>query len=91
MNRKKWQTNVGTTFTVTLPVEFYLNSSKAYEEENVEKNNLNGVTALLVEDNELNMEIAKFLLENVGIKVTIARNGKEAINIFQHQVSFILM
>ena len=88
MNRKKWQTNVGTTFTVTLPFEFYLNSSKAYEEENVEKNNLNGVTALLVEDNELNMEIAKFLLENVGIKVTIARNGKEAINIFSASSEF---
>ncbi len=38
---------------------------------------------LLVEDNELNMEIAKFILENVGIEVTMAKDGREAVNIFE--------
>lgn len=41
-----------------------------------------GVKVLLVEDNELNMEIAKFILENSGMKVETASNGKEALDIF---------
>lgn len=44
---------------------------------------LSGLHVLLVEDNELNMEIAKFLLEGEGMMVLCAANGQEAINIFQ--------
>ena len=39
--------------------------------------------ALLAEDNELNMEIAKFLLENNGIRVEGVENGLEAVKKFQ--------
>lgn len=38
---------------------------------------------LLVEDNDLNMEIAEFVLENEGAIVIKAENGKEAVDIFQ--------
>ena len=37
---------------------------------------------LLVEDNALNMEIAQFILENAGMQVTTAFNGKEAVDTF---------
>jgi signal transduction histidine kinase/DNA-binding response OmpR family regulator len=40
-----------------------------------------GKRVLLVEDNELNVEIAKEMLENVGLTVDISENGKEAVDI----------
>lgn len=43
---------------------------------------LTGIKALLVEDNELNMEIARCMLEDENIIVTEAHNGKEAVEIF---------
>ena len=44
---------------------------------------LEGVRVLLAEDNELNMEIAQFLLNNAGTEVTKAVNGREAVELFQ--------
>lgn len=75
--------NVGSTFTVTLSFEI----DTHHEEEpclkqKPIKENLSGIKVLLVEDNELNMEIAKFILENHGMNVTTASNGKEALDIF---------
>lgn len=49
----------------------------------VENVNLSGLHVLLVEDNELNMEIAKFLLEDAGMTVLCATNGQEAIDVFR--------
>ena len=43
---------------------------------------LQGMRVLLVEDNDLNLEIAQFLLENAGMKVTTARNGQQAVDTF---------
>ena len=88
--------NIGTTFTVLLPFEI----DTAYEngetfQKSVPEGDISGVKVLLVEDNELNMEIAKFLLEHAGIKVTTAFNGKEAVDIFasseENQFDLILM
>lgn len=49
----------------------------------------------LVEDNELNREIAQFILEHTGITVVNAENGKEAVEIFKAsepgEFDFILM
>ena len=49
----------------------------------------------MVEDNELNREIAQFILEHTGITVVNAENGKEAVEIFkaseQGEFDFILM
>ena len=49
----------------------------------------------MVEDNELNMEIAKSILENAGLEVTSAKDGKEAVGIFEesreHYFDLILM
>lgn len=43
---------------------------------------LKGIHILLVEDNELNREIAKFILEDEHMIVTEAENGQEALEIF---------
>lgn len=45
---------------------------------------LNGMKILLVEDNALNMEIAKIMLEEEGIEVTTAENGQIAVNILNN-------
>ena len=44
---------------------------------------MEGVHALLAEDNELNAEIAEFLLDKYGISVTRAENGERAVEIFR--------
>ena len=48
--------------------------------------NLSGKNVLLVEDNELNLEIAKMLLEDEKMVVTTAGNGKEAVDIVSKSV-----
>ena len=42
-----------------------------------------GKSALVVEDNELNQEIAKFILMEMGLEVTVAANGQEAVELFE--------
>lgn len=44
---------------------------------------LEGVNVLLAEDNDLNAEIAEFMLEKYGISVTRAENGRQAVELFQ--------
>lgn len=44
---------------------------------------MEGMRALVVEDNELNMEIARCILEDSGMEVTCAVNGQEAVEIFE--------
>ncbi len=78
------EVNQGTTFTVILPFEIdpeYEKEQKA--EENIPEVHLEGKKILLAEDNDLNMEIAKFMLEKSKIRVTAAGNGQEAVEIFE--------
>jgi len=42
-----------------------------------------GVQVLLVEDNEINQQIACELLEAMGVQVTVAQNGQEALDLLQ--------
>lgn len=44
---------------------------------------LKGRNVLIAEDNELNLEIAQYMLENEGAIITAARNGKEAVDLFR--------
>ena len=73
----------GTTFTLCLP--FLINSR--YQERIFEKqaNDISGIHILLVDDNELNLEVAKELLEAEGVRITTAWNGQEALEIFDHE------
>ena len=75
----------GTTFFLTLPLEVSDGTVPELEAapEDVSTTSIAGVRVLLVEDNELNMEIASFVLENAGAIVTRACNGQEAVDRFK--------
>lgn len=83
----------GTTFTLTQTFE--IDQSVLPEKAKEETVCVEGLRVLLVEDNELNMEIARFLLEEHGMRVSIAWNGQEAVDLFgrsgQGDFDFILM
>lgn len=86
--------NVGTTFVVTIPLQMDSNP-KIKVQTNEKELNLSGKKALLVEDNEINLEIAKIMLQDLGLIVTPAQNGKEALDIFEqsdtHTFDYIFM
>lgn len=75
--------NVGTTFSTQLTFkidkDYHKNEEAAGE---FSADCLSGVNVLLVEDNELNMEIAELILTDHGAKVTKAWNGQEAVDTF---------
>ena len=73
--------NVGTRFEIVLPYK-YANKPIENKTEADKDISLEGLTVLLVEDNELNMEIAEYMATNAGAKVFKAYNGKEAVNVF---------
>lgn len=73
--------NVGTRFVITIPFEID-HEGQAEGRIQQEQIDVTGQKALLVEDNELNREIAKLVLEDEGLVVTLAENGKEAVDLF---------
>lgn len=73
--------NEGTKYTILLP--FKIDPNPQQKEPDTPPLSLDGVKALLVEDNNLNTEIAKFYLEQENIVVTCASNGKEAVDTFE--------
>lgn len=80
--------NIGTKFTITIPLQLDYSEHKDINlTEKQMKYDFFGCKALLVEDNPLNMEIAKFMLEEEGIVVTEAKNGKEAVEIVKKSKS----
>jgi signal transduction histidine kinase/CheY-like chemotaxis protein len=70
----------GTCFTVD--ITFDINYEDRDKTPRLERANLSGVRVLLVEDNELNMEIAKEILQDEGVVITEAVNGQEAVDKF---------
>jgi len=75
--------NVGSKFCLELG--FDVDTSAGGQEEAEPESGqeaLNGMKVLLVEDNELNAEIARYLLEDMGIVVTAAENGRQALEVF---------
>ena len=67
---------VGTTFVIRVPFKIDLEADKRVEQRDVSEKSIKGLHILLVEDNELNMEIAEFMLQNEGVVVTKAWNGQ---------------
>ena len=74
--------DVGTTFVIKIPFKVDKQSEIDIKQKQIDNVSLAGTKVLLVEDNELNMEIAEFLLSNENMIVTKAWNGKEAVDIF---------
>ena len=74
---------IGTTFVIRLPFKINLYADKREEQKDVSEKSIKGLHILLAEDNELNMEIAEFMLQNEGADVTKAWNGQEAVEVFK--------
>ena len=74
---------VGTTFVITIPFEIAKSPVEHILEAEEEQNSIQGVNLLLVEDNDLNAEIAEVLLGDAGAHVTTVHNGKEAVDLFE--------
>ena len=75
---------VGTTFVIRVPFKINLYADKREEQKDVSEKAIKGLHILLAEDNELNMEIAEFMLQNEGADVTKAWNGQEAVELFRN-------
>lgn len=74
----------GTTFYVKIPFE--IDDSYESRQQEIaadEKIRLDGNKIIIAEDNELNMEIARFIIEGAGAQVMPAVNGEEAVKIFE--------
>ena len=89
---------IGSIFYVTLP--FILQTPDEIAEENADEKaesevDFSGRRVLVVEDNELNGEIAKYILEEKGMVTESAMNGKEAVKMVADNApgyyDFILM
>ena len=85
----------GSAFTVTLPFEIDKHPSAQAANGAADETALHGLKVLLAEDNELNMEIAEFFLEDMGAETMQAWNGKEAVEAFRNsapgEIGVILM
>ena len=68
----------GTTFVIQVPFKIDPDADKREEQRDVSEKSIKGLHILLAEDNELNMEIAEFVLQNVGADVTKAWNVQQA-------------
>ena len=77
------QVGKGSVFCITLPIRLdeTWNAQTVEEEENVQ-DNIAGMKVLLAEDNEINCEIVKFMLEEAGAVVVTANDGKAAVDAF---------
>ena len=73
----------GTTFVIRVPFKIDMDADKREEQKDVSETSIKGLYILLAEDNELNMEIAEFMLQNEGAVVTKAWNGQEAVELFE--------
>ena len=75
---------VGTTFVIRVPFKIDPDVDKREEQKDVSEKSIKGLHILLAEDNELNMKIAEFVLQNEGADVTKAWDGQEAVELFRN-------
>ena len=75
--------SAGTTFVIRIPFQIDADMKDRTETEEKTETSIHGLHVLLTEDNELNMEIAEFVLQNEGAVVTKAWNGQKAVDIFR--------
>ena len=85
---------VGTTFTVEIPLELTEQVIESEQKRPLHRD-LTGVHVLMAEDNDLNAELATIMLEDAGMTVTRASDGKEVVDLFKNHsrgtYDFILM
>ncbi len=78
---------VGTTFVIRVPFKIDPDEDKREEPKAASEKSIKGLHVLLAEDNELNMEIAEFVLQDEGAEVTKAWNGQQAVQLFRKSES----
>ena len=76
------QEGEGSTFVITLPFEI-ASPDQLQPDHALEQADIHGLRLLLAEDNSLNAEIATVLLEDQGAIVTLAKDGQQAIDLFE--------
>ena len=74
----------GTTFVIRVPFRIDTDRESNVEMGEKAEDSIRGLHILLAEDNELNMEIAEFMLQNEGADVSKAWNGQEAVELFRN-------
>ena len=75
----------GSTFVITIPFEIAETPRKQAAKEPERQGNIRGLRLLLAEDNDLNAEIARILLEDAGATVTTVSNGQKALELFREK------
>lgn len=79
----KSKEGVGSTFIIRIP--FKLAPAPGTVKKTAAQMDISGLNLLLVEDNELNAEIAETLLSDEGANLTVARDGLQAVRMFQEK------
>lgn len=74
---------VGSTFTVEIPLELAEQVIQLEQKQHLHRD-LTGIHVLMAEDNDLNAELATIMLEDAGMTVTRASDGKEVVNLFKN-------
>lgn len=74
---------VGSTFTVEIPMELPEQVIQSEQKQHLHRD-LTGIHVLMAEDNDLNAELATIMLEDAGMTVTRASDGKEVVNLFKN-------
>ena len=74
---------VGSTFTVEIPLELTEQVIQSEQKQHLHRD-LTGIHVLMAEDNDLNAELATIMLEDAGMTVTRASDGKEVVNLFKN-------
>ena len=74
---------VGTTFTVEIPLELTEQVIESEQKRPLHRD-LTGIHVLMAEDNDLNAELATIMLEDAGMTVTRASDGKEVVDLFKN-------
>ena len=74
----------GSTFTVEIPLELPEQIIPSEQKQHLHRD-LTGIHVLMAEDNDLNAELATMILEDAGMTVTRASDGKEVVDLFKNQ------
>ena len=74
---------VGATFTVEIPLELPEQVIQSEQKQHLHRD-LTGIHVLMAEDNDLNAELATIMLEDAGMIVTRASDGKEVVDLFKN-------
>ena len=74
---------VGTTFTVEIPLELTEQVIESEQKQPLHRD-LTSVHVLMAEDNDLNADLATIMLEDAGMTVTRASDGKEVVDLFKN-------